>query len=210
MTVTITVPEEYLPSSAKGLVFDLDGTVLDTMPHHWQAWEALSKEYGFSITVQQLLQFAGKPSTEIMDRICQEQGLPDIDIAAAVKRKTELYCELAGETKIIKVVMEIANAGKARGLPCAIATGGNRAQVEASLKASGLQEFFDAVVTCNDVRHGKPHPETFLKAAEKIGVPAELCVGYEDACLGMEAIKRAGFLKAVDVTVMPGYPKLVS
>jgi HAD superfamily hydrolase (TIGR01509 family) len=60
-----------------------------------------------------------------------------------------------------------------------------------------------------DVQHGKPHPETFLKAAALIGVEPQHCVGYEDAKLGMEAIKAAGFLQAIDVTEWAGYPKLV-
>lgn len=104
--------------------------------------------------------------------------------------------------------MEIARAAKARGLPCAIATGGSRRQVTLSLAAAGLATFFEAVVTADDITHGKPHPETFLRAAELIGVAPAACCGYEDAPLGMEAIRAAGFLLAVDVTAMPGYPAL--
>ena len=129
------------------------------------------------------------------------QGL-DIDIERAVARKTELYVELAGDcrlgrqvfsrfwweltasancagdTQVIECVMEIARAGKAKGLPLAIATGGNRAQVTKSLSAVGLLHgYFDAIVTANDVTHGKPHPETFLRAAELIGVEPKHCVG---------------------------------
>ncbi|KAI7835561.1 hypothetical protein COHA_010540 [Chlorella ohadii] len=204
------VPEEYLPVEAKGLVFDLDGTVLDTMRHHWDAWKQLSQEFGFSLTVEQLLGLAGKPSKEIMELLCSEQGLTHIDIPKAVERKTELYVELAGDTTVIPCVMAIAHAAKSKGMPIAIATGGNRAQVEKSLRAVDMLEgFFDAIVTCNEVTQGKPHPETFLQAAELIGIDPKDCVGYEDAPLGMQAIKAAGFLKAVDVTQMPGYPKLM-
>ncbi|PSC69561.1 Fructose-1-phosphate phosphatase [Micractinium conductrix] len=210
MTVGHTVSPEHLPEEAKGLVFDLDGTVLDTMAHHWAAWRQLSQEFGFELTVAKLLALAGKPSTAIMELLCEEQGITTIDIPKAVQRKTELYVELAGETTVVECVMEIARAGKARGLPVAIATGGSRPQVTKALTAVGLLEgFFDAIVTCNDVTHGKPHPETFLRAAELIGVEPQHCVGYEDAPLGMQAIKAAGFLQAVDVTLLPAYPKLI-
>ncbi|EFN56010.1 hypothetical protein CHLNCDRAFT_59667 [Chlorella variabilis] len=208
----MAVLQELLPAEAKGLVFDLDGTVLDTMAHHWQAWKQLSEEFGFSLSVDQLLSLAGKPSRAIMELLCEEQGLTHIDIDTAVQRKTDLYVELAGATQVVECVMEIVHAGKARGLPIAIATGGSKPQVAKSLSAVGLLEgFFDAIVTANDITpgNGKPHPETFLRAAELIGVDPKFCVGYEDAPLGMEAIKRAGFLLAVDVTQMPGYPKLV-
>ena len=116
----------------------------------------------------------------------------------------------------------------------AIATGGSRRQVTKAMAAAGLSDFFHAVVTCDasffvsfrvpiaqvagfshcarplpqDITEGKPHPETFLRAAELIGVVPAHCVGYEDAVLGMEAIRRAGFLAAVDVTALEGYPKL--
>lgn len=95
------------------------------------------------------------------------------------------------------------------GLPCAIATGGSRDQVHHSLKVAGLwtaedDTHFKAVVTADDVARGKPHPETYLKAAAALGVAPEDCVGYEDALLGMQSIRAAGFMKAVDVTRIPG------
>lgn len=208
--MALQVSPGYLPPNAKALVFDLDGTVLDTMAHHWAAWRQLSQEFNFSLTVDQLLSLAGKPSTAIMELLCEEQGLTNFDVQAAVQRKTELYVDLAGDTKVVECVMAIAHAGKAKGLPLAIATGGSRPQVTKALTAVNLLEgFFDAIVTCNDVTHGKPHPETFLRAAELIGVDPKDCVGYEDAPLGMQSIKAAGFLMAIDVTAMPDYPRLL-
>ncbi|GAB4824192.1 hypothetical protein N2152v2_011238 [Parachlorella kessleri] len=171
------------------------------MPHHWQAWDALAKELNFHFTLPKLLSLAGKPTPEILQILCTEQNITDLDIPAAVARKTAIFVDLEQqhETKLVEVVMEIARAAKARGLPCAVATGGNRKQVAASMKAAGVETYFDAVVTC----------DTFLKAAAAIGVDPADCVGYEDAPLGMEAIKRAGFMLAVDVTKLPGWvPKL--
>lgn len=178
------------------------------MKHHWAAWDQTAREHGISLKKKQLVSLAGKPSTSIMELLCEQQGL-DIDIQSAVKRKQDLYCELAVTTKPIDVVFAVAKAAKAQGLPIAIATGGSKRQVTGSMEAAGISSFFDAVVTCDDVEHGKPHPETFLKAAALIGVEPQHCVGYEDAPLGMEAIKNAGFLKAIDVTEWEGYPKLV-
>lgn len=102
--------------------------------------------------------------------------------------------------------MPILRAARARGIPCAIASGGARAHVVGGLTATGLLAEFDAVVACEDYAKGKPAPDCFLLAASMLGVDPAACVGYEDADLGMAAIRAAGFLKAVDVRLIPGYP----
>lgn len=191
-----------------GLVFDLDGTVLDTMKHHWRAWKQVSEEYGFELTKEKLLSMAGMPSKAILQQLCAEQGISNIDVDGAAFRKQRLYVEFADNTCVIPMVFETAKKAKEKGIPVSIATGGTRMQVEKAMKSAGVDTFFDAVVTCDDVEHGKPHPETFLKAAKLIQVEPEYCVGYEDAPLGMQAIKNAKFLAAVNVTTLPGYPTI--
>lgn len=190
-----------------GLVFDLDGTVLDTMKHHWQAWYQTSQEFEFELTKEKLLSMAGMPSKAIVRVLASEQKL-DIDTDKAALRKQQLYVSLAHATETIPMVMETVFIAKKKGLPIAIATGGSKNQVEAAMRAAAIEDVFDAVVTCDDVSQGKPHPETFLKAAEMINVAPELCVGYEDAPLGMLAIRNAGFLGVVNVTKLPGYPTI--
>lgn len=202
--------EDLLPAGCKGCVFDCDGTILHTMQHHWNAWKAVTKELGLHCTLDKLKALAGKPSTEIFKIISEEQRAGDVDITAATIRKTELYIELATDTVVIQSVMDIADAAKERGIPCAIATGGQRKSILVALEAAGLADYFDAIVTADDITpgHGKPHPETFLLAAKAIGVDPSSCVGYEDAVLGFQAIQAAGFLKAIDVTTLPGYPHI--
>ncbi|KFM24460.1 Fructose-1-phosphate phosphatase YqaB [Auxenochlorella protothecoides] len=178
------------------------------MSAHWRAWTDVTRELGLTITPEQFLGFAGRPTSGIFASLCEEQS-KTIDIPAAVELKNARYHEVADDTKLVKPVVEILQAALARGLPCAIATGGDRFQVYPSLAKSGLwtpdnTSNFKAVVTCTDVTHGKPHPETYLKAAALLGVDPADCVGYEDAPLGMESIRRAGFLAAVDVTKIPG------
>ena len=194
-------------SDAQGLVYDFDGTLINSMHHHWEAWHQVSKEYGFELTKKTLFEMAGQPSVQIMKTLCEEQELV-FDVEEAALRKQRLYASLAEDTEVIPVVMETARKAKERGIPVAVATGGSKLQVSVAMKSAGLDGFFDAVVTCDDVEHGKPHPETFLKAAELIGVRPEKCVGFEDAPKGLEAIKNAGFLQAIDVRTWPGYPSI--
>jgi len=196
----------------RGLVFDLDGTILDSMGHHWKAWEQVSKEYEFSLTKEKLLSMAGMPSTKIMSILCHEQGIDtsEFDMEGAALRKQRLYASFAEEgTSVIPFVMNLAIEAKHQGIPMGIATGGSKLQVEKAMKSAQIHDFFDIVVTCDDVTHGKPHPETFLRVAELIQVKPEDCVGFEDAEMGMRAIASANFLGAVDVRKLPGYPSLL-
>ena len=189
-------------------IFDLDGTVLDTMSHHWAAWHSISQRFGFALTKTKLLSMAGMPSVTIMRTLMEEQNL-QFDATAAALEKQKLYASLAeGGTQVIPQVMATAVEARKRGIPCAIATGGSRLQVEPAMKSSGVYEFFEVVVTCDDVTEGKPNPETFLRAAKQLNVEPGLCVGFEDAPMGMEAIRRAGFLQAIDVTAYPWYPRV--
>jgi HAD superfamily hydrolase (TIGR01509 family) len=170
-SVPTTIP---LPDGCQGLVFDLDGTLLHTMHHHWMAWEQVSQEYGFKLTKETLFSMAGMPSVRIMEVLATEQGLT-FDVEGAALRKQKIYASLATDTEVIPMVMETARQAKARGLPVAVATGGSKLQVKVAMESAGVDTFFDAVVTCDDVEHGKPHPETFLKAAQLIGVDPEKC-----------------------------------
>lgn len=207
------VSPELLPPEAEALVFDLDGTVLDTMGHHWLAWKETAHRYGLVMTQRMLSQVAGMPTREIFAKLAREQGKEGtFDIPTATKEKTQAYLRHSGETGTIRPVMRILRQARKQGLKVAAATGGNRAQITLSLAQSGLwrpgdHTYFDAVITSDEVTHGKPHPETFLMAAEALGVEPAKCVGYEDAPYGMQAIKAAGFLKAIDVTKIPGYPQ---
>lgn len=103
------------PRLPAGLVFDCDGTLLHTMPHHWAAWEQTARENGIALTCEQLLALAGKPTKAIMELLVAQQGLQGVDVDAAVQRKQDLYVQLAHQTEPIHEVLDIAKAAKARG-----------------------------------------------------------------------------------------------
>lgn len=177
------------------------------MPLHWLAWDRMAKDHGVELTQERFLALAGKPAPEILALLCKEQG-KTIDIEKALHEKHEYYNkELMPKLTRIQCVIDIAEHANKLGIPCAVASGGSRAHVTAGLKNTGIEHLFKAVVTCEDTPgRGKPLPDVFLIAAERIGVPARYCVGYEDAQLGLEAICRGNFLAAVNVCMMDGYP----
>ena len=188
-------------SEIHGLIFDCDGTLVDTMPLHWQAWNSVCKRHGIVFPEERFYALGGVPSVKILHMLKDEQGL-DMDPVAVSREKEEAYIPLMPEAELIEPIAAIARDAQGR-LPMAVATGGRTKHIKPLLESVGILDWFGAVVTADDVENHKPAPDTFLKAAALIGVPAEECRAYEDTDLGMEAIRAAG-MEAVDVREIPG------
>jgi len=188
-------------SEIHGLIFDCDGTLVDTMPLHWRAWNSVCKRHGIVFPEERFYALGGVPSVKILRMLKDEQGL-DMDPVAVSREKEEAYIPLMPEAKLIEPIAAIARDAQGR-LPMAVATGGRTKYIKPLLESVGILDWFGAVVTADDVENHKPAPDTFLKAAALIGVPAEECRAYEDTDLGMEAIRAAG-MEAVDVREIPG------
>ena len=180
----------------QGLIFDCDGTLADTMPLHWRAWQVISQRHHFHFPEDRFYAWGGVPSRLILKALVEEQGLA-LDPMAVGREKEAEYLQLLGEARPIQPIVDIARDHHGR-IPLAIASGGSRATIERLLGRLGLRALFDAVVTNEDVVHQKPAPDIFLEAARRIGVPPGSCRGYEDTDLGLEAVRAAG-MDAVDV-----------
>jgi len=180
----------------RGIVFDCDGTLADTMPLHWKAWTSVARRHGLHFTEERFYALGGVPSRDILQMLSAEQGRP-IDSLAVAKEKEDAYLPFLPHVQPIQVVVEVAEANHGR-LPMAVASGGMKHIIEQVLEHLKIRHLFDAVVTSEDVRRQKPAPDIFLEAARRIGVPPHLCRAYEDTELGLEAIRAAG-MEAVDV-----------
>jgi beta-phosphoglucomutase family hydrolase len=183
-------------SLIKALIFDCDGTLVDTMPLHWRAWQAVTRRYGLEFSEGRFYQLGGVPAREILKMLSAEQNHP-LDAVAVAKEKEATYIPFLPEVLAIEPVARIVrdNSGK---LPMAVSTGGIREHVTKVLEHVSLLQFFQAVVTSEDVQRQKPAPDIFLEAARRLGVPPEFCRAYEDTDLGLQAIRSAG-MEAVDV-----------
>jgi beta-phosphoglucomutase-like phosphatase (HAD superfamily) len=183
----------------RGLIFDCDGTLADTMPLHWRAWKSVTDKHGIVFPEERFYLLGGVPSRHILAMLREEQRL-DIDPLLVSKEKENAYLELLAHVGPIEVVVQVAheNYGK---IPLAVASGGTRQVIEKVLVHLGLRQLFAAVVTSEDVVHQKPAPDIFLEAARRIGVLPEFCRAYEDTDLGMQAI-RAAKMEAVDVRTL--------
>lgn len=183
----------------KALIFDCDGTLADTMPLHWLAWQAITSRHNVIFPEDRFYALGGVPSRHILQMLREEQRL-SIDPIAVSREKEEEYLKLMAQVGPIHEVVEIAkeHAGK---LPMAVASGGTKPVIEKVLRHLEIRELFAAVVTSEDVAHQKPAPDIFLEAARRLGVLPQHCRAYEDTDLGLAAIRSAG-MDAVDVRTL--------
>jgi beta-phosphoglucomutase family hydrolase len=180
----------------RGLIFDCDGTLADTMPLHWKAWQIILERHRLHLPEERFYALGGVPSRDILRVLAAEQGV-QLDHLAVAKEKEEAYLPFISKVEPIRVVLDIARQQFGH-LPMAVASGGSRTIIEQVLEHLQIRSLFNAVVTNEDVTRQKPAPDIFLEAARRIGVPPTQCRAYEDTDLGLEAIRAAG-MDAVDV-----------
>ncbi len=175
----------------RGLIFDLDGTLINSMPWHVKAWVQVCAEHGFKIDPQIIYQLGGMASRNIVVHF-KEQGHAVGDIDAFVQRKIALYREHIDDIELFAPIADILREAKARGLKCAIGTGTQRINADDIVRRHHLSTLIDAVVSCDDVARHKPHPDTFIKAATLMGLKPEECLVFDDGPVGLAAAKNGG------------------
>jgi beta-phosphoglucomutase-like phosphatase (HAD superfamily) len=184
------------PIEPKGIIFDCDGTLADTMPLHWRAWQLVAVRHGFQLPQDRFYALGGVPSRDILKMLSAEQGVRMDPLVVAREKEAE-YLPLIAQVEPINTVVGIARDYYGK-IPLAVASSGTRRIIEQVLDHLGIRRLFAAVVTMEDVLKQKPAPDIFLEAARRIGVPPQFCRAYEDTDLGMQAIRAAG-MEAVDV-----------
>jgi beta-phosphoglucomutase-like phosphatase (HAD superfamily) len=185
----------------KALIFDCDGTLADTMPLHWRAWQVITARHRLNLPEDRFYALGGVPSRDILKMLSREQGVALDHLAVALEKEAE-YRPLIAQVEPINTVVGLARANHGK-IPLAVASGGTRRIIEQVLDHLGLRHLFNAIVTSEDVVNQKPAPDIFLEAARRIGVPPRFCRAYEDTDLGMKAIRAAG-MEAVDVRELLG------
>ncbi|HEX3797973.1 MAG TPA: HAD-IA family hydrolase [Verrucomicrobiae bacterium] len=183
----------------RGIVFDCDGTLADTMPLHWKVWKAVTERHRLHFPEDRFYSLGGVPSRDILKMLSQEQGVP-VDNLAVAHEKEEEYLTMLAQVEPIHIVVDVAreNFGK---IPMAVASGGNQPVIIKVLEHLGIRHLFNAVVTSEDVVNQKPAPDIFLEAARRIGVAPQFCRAYEDTDIGLQAIASAG-MDGIDVRTL--------
>jgi beta-phosphoglucomutase family hydrolase len=189
-----------VPAHIKGLVFDCDGTIADTMPAHYKAWVAVLGEFGVEFPEAMFYEFGGMPTPRIVEILNERHGhdMPPLETA---HRKEALFEQFIPGVLPIEPIVDVIRSYDGK-LPMAVATGGMRHICHRTLSVLGLLEKFQAIVTAEDVQHGKPAPDIFVEAAARLGVAPTLCMAFEDANLGVQSATAAGML-VFDVRTLP-------
>jgi beta-phosphoglucomutase family hydrolase len=180
------------PGDFAGYIFDLDGTLIDTMPLHYRAWDEAMRQAGLQQPLDEdfFYSLGGVPTRRVSELIGQHYGLA-IDAEQVFHAKEKLFGALQGEARLIEPVVAFARRVAATH-PVSVASGGPREIVRRSLELAGLASLFKVVVSADDVTHGKPAPDMFLLAAELMKVAPVQCLVFEDAEPGMRAAQAAG------------------
>lgn len=185
----------------RALIFDMDGTIVDNMDFHTQAWITFFARRGRVIEPDAFFRdTAGRQGKEIL-----RHYLGDEELAALNHEKEVLYRELYGPHRSTLPGFDgFIEAGRARGWKLAVATSASPGSASFILDDMDLHRRFDAVVVGTvDVPRGKPHPDVFLKAADRCETMPAQCIVFEDAPLGVEAARRAGMRAVVLTTTLP-------
>lgn len=182
------------PGDFAGYIFDLDGTLVDTMPLHYRAWNDAMHQVGLREPLDENLFYSlgGVPTLRVAELIGRHYGLA-LDPRAVMTDKEARYLKIVDEAEPIGPVVDFLKRVAVK-RPCAIATGGTPEIALPALKAAGLDGYFKAIVTPLDVApgRGKPAPDIFLAAAQKMGVAPGDCLVFEDAEPGMRGARAAG------------------
>jgi beta-phosphoglucomutase-like phosphatase (HAD superfamily) len=162
-----------------GYIFDLDGTLVDSMPLHYRAWNRAMQEAGLREELDENYFYAlgGVPTLRVAQLFADRYGLT-IDAEAVFHRKEAMFLEMQAELRLVEAVVACARDAIARGRPVSVASGGPRDVVRQTLELMRLRDLFPVVVTPEDVTRGKPAPDLFLLAAQKMGVPPERCLVF--------------------------------
>ena len=178
------------PGPFKAYLFDCDGTIADSMPLHYIAWNKALSEWNCKFSEDLFYAWGGMPVTEIIAGLNKMYGLK-MPVQEVSKRKEEFYFEILPQLKAVPEVLEHIEASYGH-IPFAVVSGSTRDSVTASLQALKLSDRFETLVCAGDYQKSKPDPEAFLLAASRLGVAPEACLVFEDTDMGIQAATAAG------------------
>ena len=191
-----TTPYPLADPMIQALIFDCDGTLTDSMPLHFIAWNHTMRRFGIEFTEDRFYALGGIPSDKIIQMLSDEMNL-SLDAVAVAHEKEQAFLDSMHLLVEIAAITSIVRENKGK-LPMAVASGGFRSIVEKQVAHIGLEGWFDTIVTAEDTTRHKPEPDVFLEAARRLGAAPSYCRVYEDSDLGIEAARRAG-MQWVDV-----------
>jgi len=184
------------------LLFDCDGTLVDTMDVHRSIWTEIFARYGFTITDAWWEEYANVALVPFVQAVipdASEELADDLNVEGMAR-----YLEVIHLAEPLEHVIEVARAHHGR-LPMAVVTGGYREIIVPTLDAAGITHLFDVIVTADDVTHSKPAPDVYERAVTLLEVDPARCIAYEDSEIGMTSAQGAGIGRIIDIRLRTGW-----
>lgn len=188
-----------MASSSWGAIFDFDGVIVNSESYHERCWRAVASDRNQKMTREQFLLGFGVKNARFISEILgwTEDAL---EIEEISRKKEALYQEIARTVPLVEGLLPFLKELKRRNIQTVIASSSILKNIEISLRELQLESYFSFIVSSEDVSSGKPHPEVFLKAADKLKMAPSRCLVFEDALYGIEAADRAGCRKVALTT----------
>ena len=193
---------------ARAVLWDMDGTLVDSEDLHWRAWRDTMADEGISITRGQFLSSFGQRNDSIIPLWLGAGAAPE-RVQKIERAKEDRFRRIVRDTGVMPLPGAVTWVkGLSENRWCqAVASSAPRANIDAVLGEMGIASYFQAIVSAEDVRRGKPDPEVFLLAASRLGTPPDRCIVVEDAAAGLEGARRAGMFR---IGVNRSGPRLVA
>lgn len=184
----------------KAFLFDLDGTLIDTMHWHFKTWEVVVTELGSPLRGDALMKELYGNGAELMHRLVPHKTFTEEEARKIVDEKEARYRNLYGHNiTVLEGAREFLEDALQKNIPMGIGTASNQANIDFALDFLDLRKYLNAIIGADDVQMSKPHPETWLKLAEALNTEPAHCIVFEDAPKGIEAAQKAG-MKAIAIT----------
>lgn len=204
--MSIVEPEiEVLPF--KAIIFDMDGTLLESTTGDYKAWEKVFNDYGKQLTYQDYVPLLGIKSAEVIRKVLGV--LNEDDVTRILKEKYDYFVEYvtANPVQPVDHAEDLLKALQGQDVLVGLATSSRRPKVDMIFEQLGYFQYFDTIVTGNEIENSKPAPDIFLKAAERLGLQPDECVVVEDGPIGVQAAKNAN-MKCIAITTTHPAEKL--
>ncbi|MDR3188141.1 MAG: HAD family phosphatase [Prevotellaceae bacterium] len=187
-----------------GVIFDMDGTIVDNMPYHLQTFRTFSERHGVRMDDEEALRKTnGRTNSDIM-RLLFGGDISAEAVAALSREKEAIYRDLyRPHLRLSKGLDGLLDQLRAGGIPLCVGSSAPDENIDFVLDGLNIRRYFTAVISSAQVKNGKPHPEVFLKAAEAMGLTPAQCVVVEDAVIGVQAARNAGMKVVAIAQIMP-------
>jgi beta-phosphoglucomutase len=184
---------KFSQHTIKGVIFDLDGILVDTEYFHWQGWVEVLKPYGKSLSQREYLQYAGKQGDIIESELIKELKL-SVKKNELLERKKALVLDWINTKPLhlMPFAEEVIQYFLKKNINIACASGSLKDEALLKLQKGGLLPLFSLIISGSDVKRGKPFPDTYLLTAKKLGLKPENCLAFEDTQYGVASAKSAG------------------